>query len=134
RQSFGYRLSDFRQFDYAALLTRGRRPVSAAVLDVYGGDLAELYLMATCTALQRQGYGTVLVRQLERMLGDAGVRQLLVTVDDDDEASQGLWAARMGFAPLPVCELRRLGGVWAAFGRQAAAGTVFLTRQLRQQQ
>ncbi|GIL74519.1 hypothetical protein Vretifemale_4514 [Volvox reticuliferus] len=72
RQEFGYSLTDLRQFDFAALLTRGATPVSAAILDVYGADVAELCLMATRTAMQRCGYGTALLRQLSTELGGAG--------------------------------------------------------------
>ncbi len=36
-----------RSFDVAALLKRGGRPVCAAVLDVYGPDVAELFVVAT---------------------------------------------------------------------------------------
>lgn len=46
--------------------------LSAAVLDVYGSHFAELYLLATCAAVQRRGYGRALVRQLEQELAASG--------------------------------------------------------------
>ncbi|KAG2486733.1 hypothetical protein HYH03_014659 [Edaphochlamys debaryana] len=130
REEFGYPLSFLRQFDYAALLLRGRSPISAAVLDVYGTDLAELYVMATRTALQRRGYGGALVRHLESSLGGAGVRQLVVSVDDDDAPNQELWRQGLGFEPVSSKQLRRWAESWGAFTRAGAAGTVFLFRQL----
>ncbi|GLC35401.1 Apoptosis inhibitor 5 [Pleodorina starrii] len=130
RQEFGYSLSDLRLFDYAALLTRGPLPVSAAIVDLYGTDAAELYLVATRSALQRKGYGTALVRQLGEELGGAGVRRLLVSVDDDDEANQGLWRDKFGFERMLDSELSELGRTFGAFSAAAADGTVFLARRL----
>ncbi len=57
---------------------QGPTAISAALIDVYGADLAELYLAATCTALQRRGYGSVMVRELETRLREAGVSGVLL--------------------------------------------------------
>ncbi|KAG2432530.1 hypothetical protein HXX76_008875 [Chlamydomonas incerta] len=129
---FGYGLADLRQFDLAALLLAedSGQAVSAAVLDVYGSSFAELYLLATCAAVQRRGYGRALVRQLEASLAASGVRRLLVSVDDDDGANRGLWRTAMGFEPVPDTQLRELAGSWGAFGPAARRGTVFLGRSL----
>jgi hypothetical protein len=43
-----------RSFDYAALLRADGRPVAAAVVDVYGPDVAELFVVATRPAARRQ--------------------------------------------------------------------------------
>jgi hypothetical protein len=43
-------------FDMAALLRRGGEPACAAVLDVYGPDVAELFVVAT----RRWGWGGAL--------------------------------------------------------------------------
>ncbi|GIL74518.1 hypothetical protein Vretifemale_4514 [Volvox reticuliferus] len=130
RQEFGYSLTDLRQFDFAALLTRGATPVSAAILDVYGADVAELCLMATRTAMQRCGYGTALLRQLSTELGGAGVRRLLVSVDDDDKGNQVLWNNKFGFKFVSRSELSGLGLNFGAFNAPAAEGTAFLARTL----
>eukprot|EP00198_Chlamydomonas_reinhardtii_P005122 XP_001694458.1 predicted protein [Chlamydomonas reinhardtii] len=129
---FGYGLSDLRQFDVAALLMAedSGQALSAAVLDVYGSHFAELYLLATCAAVQRRGYGRALVRQLEQELAASGVRRLLVSVDDDDLVNQGLWHHAMGFGSVPDAELRQLARSWGAFGPAARRGTVFLYRPL----
>ncbi|EFJ51276.1 hypothetical protein VOLCADRAFT_87924, partial [Volvox carteri f. nagariensis] len=130
REEFGYSLSDLRQFDFAALLTEGTPAVSAAIVDVYGADAAELYLVATRTVLQRQGYGTSLVRQLSAELGKIGVRRLLVSVDDDDEENQRLWRDKFGFKSLSASELYELGCSFGTFSAPATKGTVFLVRKL----
>ncbi|KAG2454090.1 hypothetical protein HYH02_001130 [Chlamydomonas schloesseri] len=141
---FGYGLGDLRQFDMAALLLAevgaevwggGRLPdsgqaLSAAVLDVYGSHFAELYLLATCAPVQRRGYGRALVRQLESSLAEAGVRRLLVSVDDDDGVNQDIWRRALGFEPVADVELKELGRSWGAFGPTARSGTVFLCRRL----
>lgn len=55
-------------FDAAVLLKRGSTPAAAAVLDVYGADVAELFVVATRQTLRRQGCCRLLVRVVSCLL------------------------------------------------------------------
>ncbi|KAG1653045.1 hypothetical protein FOA52_008222, partial [Chlamydomonas sp. UWO 241] len=137
---WGYTMQDVRSFDFAAVLKtppsdaagggRGSGldpggPACAALLDVYGTDVAELFVVGTAPRARRQGCARDLVlRAIAPGLADAGVRRLAVSVDEGDEPAAQLWSA-LGFAPLAPSEHRRLAWQLPTFGREASEGTVY---------
>jgi N-acetylglutamate synthase-like GNAT family acetyltransferase len=68
----------YREWDFSNMLTVllrfNGRPVAAAVLRVFGQQLAELPLVATRPDARRQGHARVLVRAIEAMLTQLGVK------------------------------------------------------------
>jgi GNAT superfamily N-acetyltransferase len=68
----------YREWDFSNMLTVllrfDGRPVAAAVLRVFGQQLAELPLVATRPDARRQGHARVMVRAIEAMLVQLGVQ------------------------------------------------------------
>ncbi|KAJ9532883.1 hypothetical protein QJQ45_010982 [Haematococcus lacustris] len=152
-QVYGLLMRDYNEFDAVALLKQGPsvealattfshftqrsgitgfedgRPVCAAVLDVFGPDAAELFVISTREELRRQGHCRRLMRELALELSSAGVKRLVVSVDDDDTLSQQLWG-RMGFEPLASATLRHLAWQFPAFSPAAGEGTCYLGQDL----
>lgn len=68
----------YHEWDFSNMLTVllrfNGRPVAAAVLRVFGQQLAELPLVATRPDARRQGHARVLVRAIEAMLTQLGVK------------------------------------------------------------
>lgn len=68
----------YREWDFSNMLTVllrfNGRPVAAAVLRVFGQQLAELPLVATRPDARRQGHARVMVRAIEAMLVQLGVQ------------------------------------------------------------
>ncbi|GFH23725.1 uncharacterized protein HaLaN_21382 [Haematococcus lacustris] len=69
------------------------------------------------------------MRELALELSSAGVKRLVVSVDDDDTLSQQLWG-RMGFEPLASATLRHLAWQFPAFSPAAGEGTCYLGQDL----
>jgi len=129
---WGYSMQDVRSFDFAALLRLPEQSTSAsaALLDVYGADVAELFVLSTRPSLQRQGHARALVLDaVAPSLARAGVRRLAVSVDDDDEEARQLWS-RYGFTPLAATELRRLSWQLPTFSKEATQGTIYYSLDL----
>ena len=71
-RDWGYSQQDIRDFDFAALLkiptgsgsTAGSAAACAALLDVYGEDVAELFVISTHPSYRGRGYARVRVRPL----------------------------------------------------------------------
>lgn len=68
----------YHEWDFSNMLTVllrfNGRPVAAAVLRVFGQQLAELPLVATRPDARRQGHARVMVRAVEAMLVQLGVQ------------------------------------------------------------
>jgi len=68
----------YREWDFSNMLTLllrfNGRPVAAAVMRVFGQQLAELPLVATRPDARRQGHARVLVRAIEATLTQLGVQ------------------------------------------------------------
>lgn len=79
----------YREWDFSNMLTVllrfNGRPVAAAVLRVFGQQLAELPLVATRPDARRQGHARVMVRAIEAMLVQLGVQ-----VSNGPDAGGGL--------------------------------------------
>lgn len=82
------------------LLRFNGRPVAAAVLRVFGQQLAELPLVATRPDARRQGHARVMVRAIE-----ATLQQLGVQVRPDSKHSSAA-------VPCAVCPVARLPACW----------------------
>lgn len=68
----------YREWDFSNMLTVllrfNNRPVAAAVVRVFGQQLAELPLVATRPDARRQGHARVMVRAIEATLMQLGVK------------------------------------------------------------
>jgi GNAT superfamily N-acetyltransferase len=68
----------YREWDFSNMLTVllrfNGRAVAAAVVRVFGSQLAELPLVATRPDARRQGHARVLVRAIEATLNELGVQ------------------------------------------------------------
>ncbi|KAF5834294.1 hypothetical protein DUNSADRAFT_9117 [Dunaliella salina] len=124
---FKYGLADLNSFDAAALIRQDGVPACAAVLDVHGADAAELFVIGTRRDMRRQGLCRQMVTELSSTLGEAGVRRIVLPVDEDED--QALWR-KLGFQPLESTTLRQLGWTLPAFSKDAVAGTSLLSKNL----
>ncbi|GAX79516.1 hypothetical protein CEUSTIGMA_g6957.t1 [Chlamydomonas eustigma] len=104
--------------------TSAAGPVSAALLDVYGADVAKLFAITTHPGHRGKGHARALVLDaLAPSLSAAGVKQLAVCVDEDDEDAMVMWA-EFGFEPLQPVDKRRLGWWLPQFSRDANSFTI----------
>ncbi|VAI68058.1 unnamed protein product [Triticum turgidum subsp. durum] len=87
---------------YCAVLTVGSTVVSAALLRVMGGDVAELPLVATSMDLQGLGYFQVLFSCIERLLVSLKVKHFMLPAAHEAEA---IWMKKFGFSKIPQDEM-----------------------------
>ncbi|RLM55000.1 hypothetical protein C2845_PM10G00950 [Panicum miliaceum] len=87
---------------YCALLTVGFTVVSAALLRVMGGDVAELPLVATSRDVQGLGYFQALFSCIERVLISLKVKHFVLPAAHEAE---GIWMNKFGFSRIPPEEL-----------------------------
>lgn len=87
---------------YCAVLLSGSTVVSAALLRVMGGDVAELPLVATSMDLQGLGYFQVLFSCLERMLTSLKIKHFMLPAAHEAES---IWMNKFGFSRIPQEEL-----------------------------
>jgi len=87
---------------YCALLTMGSTVVSAALLRVMGGDVAELPLVATSRDVQGLGYFQALFSCMERVLISLKVKHFVLPAAHEAE---GIWMNKFGFSRIPPEEL-----------------------------
>ncbi|KAL5651308.1 hypothetical protein ACJX0J_036766, partial [Zea mays] len=80
---------------YCALLTVGSTVVSAALLRVMGGDVAELPLVATSQDVQGLGYFQALFSCIERMLVSLKIKHFVLPAAHEAE---GIWMKKFGFS------------------------------------
>ncbi|KAM3205971.1 hypothetical protein ACQJBY_061575 [Aegilops geniculata] len=83
---------------YCAVLTVGSNVVSAALLRVMGGEVAELPLVATSMDLQGLGYFQVLFSCIERLLVSLKVKHFMLPAAHEAEA---IWMKKFGFSKIP---------------------------------
>ncbi|XP_015694144.1 uncharacterized protein LOC102710214 isoform X2 [Oryza brachyantha] len=83
---------------YCAVLTIGTSVVSAALLRVMGGEVAELPLVATCKDLQGLGYFQALFSCIERMLISLKIKHFMLPAAQEAE---GIWMNKFGFSKIP---------------------------------
>lgn len=87
---------------YCALLTLGSTVVSAALLRIMGGDVAELPLVATSKDLQGLGYFQALFSCMERMLASLKIKHFVLPAAHEAE---GIWMNKFGFSRIPQEQL-----------------------------
>ncbi|KAL5660455.1 hypothetical protein ACJX0J_027580, partial [Zea mays] len=80
---------------YCALLTVGSTVVSAALLRVMGGDVAELPLVATSQDVQGLGYFQALFSCIERVLVSLKIKHFVLPAAHEAE---GIWMNKFGFS------------------------------------
>uniref|UniRef100_A0A0D9WKQ2 PHD-type domain-containing protein n=1 Tax=Leersia perrieri TaxID=77586 RepID=A0A0D9WKQ2_9ORYZ len=83
---------------YCAVLTLGTSVVSAALLRVMGGEVAELPLVATSKDLQGLGYFQALFSCIERMLISLKIKHFMLPAAHEAE---GIWMKKFGFSKIP---------------------------------
>ncbi|EEC79814.1 hypothetical protein OsI_21258 [Oryza sativa Indica Group] len=89
---------------YCAVLTLGTSVVSAALLRVMGGEVAELPLVATSKDLQGLGYFQALFSCIERMLISLKIKHFMLPAAQEAE---GIWMNKFGFTKIPQEQLLR---------------------------
>ncbi|KAL1544099.1 hypothetical protein AAHA92_20995 [Salvia divinorum] len=82
---------------YCAILTVGSAVVSAAVVRVFGEEVAELPLVATRSDCQGKGYFQALFACIEDLLLSLNIKDLVLPAADEAES---LWKTRFGFEKL----------------------------------
>ncbi|TVT99330.1 hypothetical protein EJB05_55330 [Eragrostis curvula] len=87
---------------YCVVLTLGSTVVSAALLRVMGGDVAELPLVATSKDLQGLGYFQALFSCIERMLVSLKIKHFVLPAAQEAE---GIWMKKFGFSRIPQEQL-----------------------------
>ncbi|KQK20091.1 uncharacterized protein LOC100842921 [Brachypodium distachyon] len=87
---------------YCAVITLGSTVVSAALLRIMGGDVAELPLVATSMDLQGLGYFQVLFSCMERMLISLKIKHFMLPAAQEAEA---IWMKKFGFSRIPQEQL-----------------------------
>ncbi|MEW5318728.1 MAG: hypothetical protein WDW38_009924 [Sanguina aurantia] len=87
---------------YTALLHHRGRPVCAAVLRVFGTQLAELPLVATSSSARRQGHCRVLMAILEDKLKGMGISVLSLPAAKSAVAT---WKGGFAFTTMPEASL-----------------------------
>uniref|UniRef100_A0A0E0L6P8 Zinc finger PHD-type domain-containing protein n=1 Tax=Oryza punctata TaxID=4537 RepID=A0A0E0L6P8_ORYPU len=83
---------------FCAVLTLGTSVVSAALLRVMGGEVAELPLVATSKDLQGLGYFQALFSCIERMLISLKIKHFMLPAAQEAE---GIWMNKFGFSKIP---------------------------------
>ncbi|URE19145.1 PHD [Musa troglodytarum] len=87
---------------FCAVLTVGSSVVSAGILRVLGGEIAELPLVATSREHQGQGYFQSLFSCIERLLGYLNVKHFLLPAADEAES---IWTKKFGFTKITSDQL-----------------------------
>ncbi|XP_057781874.1 uncharacterized protein LOC131000121 [Salvia miltiorrhiza] len=82
---------------YCAILTVGSAVVSAAIVRVFGEEVAELPLVATRSDCQGKGYFQALFACIEDLLSSLNIKDLVLPAADEAES---LWKTRFGFEKL----------------------------------
>ncbi|CAL1404142.1 unnamed protein product [Linum trigynum] len=82
---------------YCAVLLVDNVVVSAAIIRVFGQELAELPLVATSSQFQGQGYFQVLYDCLEKLLGSLNVKNFILPAAEEAES---IWINKFGFTKM----------------------------------
>ncbi|XP_059646794.1 uncharacterized protein LOC132293362 isoform X2 [Cornus florida] len=87
---------------YCAVLTVNSSVVSAAILRVFGCEVAELPLVATSNGNQGKGYFQILFSCIERLLAFLNVRTFVLPAAEEAES---IWTQKFGFEKIPSEQL-----------------------------
>ncbi|KAG6761971.1 hypothetical protein POTOM_032450 [Populus tomentosa] len=87
---------------YCAVLLVNHEVVSAAVMRIFGQELAELPIVATSSKLQGQGYFQTLFTCIEKLLGFLNVKNLVLPAAEEVES---IWTNKFGFSSITQDEL-----------------------------
>ncbi|OWM73735.1 hypothetical protein CDL15_Pgr026839 [Punica granatum] len=93
--------------DLITAMVNGREVVSAGLLRVFGGEVAELPLVATSSDCQGLGYFQSLFACMERLLASFHVKKLVLPAAEEAES---IWTKKFGFdkvTPEELMELRK---------------------------
>ncbi|CAN6692291.1 unnamed protein product [Malus baccata var. baccata] len=87
---------------YCAIITVNQSVVSAGMFRIYGAEVAELPLVATCADFEGQGYFQTLFSCIERLLAFLNVKSLVLPAASEAES---IWKKRFGFEKLTENEI-----------------------------
>nr|AFK42030.1 unknown [Lotus japonicus] len=87
---------------YCALLVVNSSVVSAAMLRIFGSDVAELPLVATSNGNHGKGYFQTLFSCIERLLAFMNVKSLVLPAAEEAES---IWTDKFGFSRMKPDEL-----------------------------
>jgi N-acetylglutamate synthase-like GNAT family acetyltransferase len=80
---------------FCVVLKRNDKVVSAALLQIFGREIAEVPLVATSLPHQGQGFCRALLTTIERLLGVLSVGRLVLPTSEDTEL---IWINKFGFS------------------------------------
>jgi N-acetylglutamate synthase-like GNAT family acetyltransferase len=80
---------------FCVVLKRNGKVVSAALLQIFGREIAEVPLVATSLPHQGQGFCKALMTTIERLLGVLSVGRLVLPTSKDTES---IWINKFGFS------------------------------------
>ncbi|CAL5422272.1 unnamed protein product [Camellia sinensis] len=87
---------------YCAVLTVNSFVVSAGIFRVFGQEIAELPLVATCNSNQGKGYFQILFSCIEKLLAFLNVKSLVLPAAYEAES---IWTNKFGFEKIPPDQL-----------------------------
>ncbi|GAB4824814.1 hypothetical protein Ancab_007684 [Ancistrocladus abbreviatus] len=86
---------------YCAVLAVNSIIVSAGVIRIFGKEVAEIPLVATCSDSQGKGYFQALYACIENLLRDLDVKNLLLPAAEE---AHSLWTNRFGYTVIPQAQ------------------------------
>ncbi|XP_073392800.1 uncharacterized protein [Physcomitrium patens] len=90
---------------FCIVLKLNEKVVSAALLQIFGGEIAEVPLVATSLTHQGQGFCKALMTTIERLLGVLSVERLVLPTAKNTES---IWINKFGFSRVPDDELKKI--------------------------
>nr|XP_024393617.1 uncharacterized protein LOC112290960 [Physcomitrium patens]PNR40773.1 hypothetical protein PHYPA_018176 [Physcomitrium patens] len=90
---------------FCVVLKLNEKVVSAALLQIFGREIAEVPLIATSLPHQGQGFCKALMTTIERLLGVLSVERLVLPTAKNTES---IWINKFGFSRVPEDQLKRI--------------------------
>eukprot|EP00246_Nothoceros_aenigmaticus_P001031 TRINITY_DN1130_c0_g4_i2.p1 TRINITY_DN1130_c0_g4~~TRINITY_DN1130_c0_g4_i2.p1 ORF type:complete len:121 (+),score=15.96 TRINITY_DN1130_c0_g4_i2:131-493(+) len=90
---------------FCIVLKHNDTVVSAAIIRIFGKQLAEMPLIATSADCWGQGFCQALMLSIERLLGMLRVKLLVLPAA---EGAEGIWLNKFGFKHMVGDQLQRL--------------------------
>lgn len=87
---------------YSAVMLVNHVIVSAAIVRIFGQELAEIPLVATVGKLQGQGYFQTLFTCIEKLLGFLNVKNMILP---SAEEAESIWTNKFGFSRMNLDEI-----------------------------
>ncbi|KAL8526184.1 hypothetical protein ACS0TY_015416 [Phlomoides rotata] len=87
---------------YCAILTVNSTVVSAAILRIFGQEIAELPLAATRIGNQGKGYFQILYSCIEKLLAFLNIKSFVLPATDE---ARSIWTEKFGFNKIPEDQL-----------------------------